>query len=353
MAPFDSYAHFTPLDRLKTDVIAKNDVTVLSDNHFTSAHKYRDLFSDKNLRGFAKAGLTDIYIEIPQELDSLKDDLKDWKISKKQFLDKIDDMNLSVTGSDKARPIMNNAANMVLNAQFHGINVHFSQTSFSPEQTKDLLETAKQKKELRESYYDPKVQTIDQFLIDSGIGDQKREDFIGMLYAADTDPQSNIFKPEKLDQFREELTPYKMSELSLQISELKIYQTQSTTLHQTLSDKLIEYRIGSDHQLADIVAQNDGKSLIVHGALHGGSSKNDLDDLIAAQGKTVGRVNLSYDDKDRLLLSGQGEYKQLQDPSEMFFNPKRDQLEEIDLNGNGVIEAGPSIRKPAAQTPAP
>lgn len=337
------------LDYLVGTYITQSDVTVISDNHLTSVSKYKDFLSENNLKKFANAGIAHIHVELPESVDDIRKKLADGQITKTQFVQELIDHKVFLMTVKDPIPIFNDIADAVINAKKNGIEFHFNQVAFTPEQNQAMGKFFKDNNDILKDRYANQSNEINTFLKDSGVSDIKRNRFIEKIKQPHR-PFETI-SLERIDgkAFRDELTKPQIEILNEKIGGLRgILQDFENKKKDFTTDLLLKFRIGSDGELANRVAtslDHGGKALLLHGTLHGGTDKNDVDDLLAAKGLKVSRINLTYNAFDQDYNRALIDLKMMKDPSDVYYSPKRDSIELIDMNKDGLVDAGPAPPK--------
>lgn len=335
-------------------LLPKSDILIFSDmDHVDSKSIYADLFSQQKLEMYAKAGVTDIYVETLEIHQAAIDNIASIKDVDKFYnnLQSIDEAGQCLFLSEYDCAEMNRdladavAAGAKMNPP---IKFHAVQIANTSEQDSAIAQLDEQAQNIG---YE-KVQAIaDKFAEESrkaGV-DWSDEDSAFMLGVVSRFQvsRSSMRTIDLIDKglinfnglmeshfqsgwFQDRVPSEIIDKFAKQFSDLNKEQNQ---LFSDAHELVKKYRIDNDVILADRIAETrnpQGRAIVAHGVGHGASVQDDLDEHLQKRGLTVSRVNIFYDSEDL--------NKHRFDQSDLNYNPVADEITFTDYNGNGRVD---------------
>ena len=324
-------------------ILPQNDVLIWSDvNHQNSSDIYADLFSAERLQEYAKQNVTDIYLELLEAGQPFGDRLENGEITVQQFITEYEQFSMNnFLSAEDGHKKHTDLGNLIQNAAQMDppIKIHFVQMENTAEQTKQLAQLEKERHKLRNKYGDLRDKFIDNMYKNDVIPSDQDLNFLftkglGNYFVSNGHPNFNIKQIN--DQFSGRVPDKILNDFSEKITDL-MYNLDNQSLKKLQISN--QFRIDNDALLSDKVADTrkpNGKVIIEHGAGHGGTHHNDLDEMLLQRGLTSTRVNVVYDPQDLSSSSAQ-------DASEISYFPKTNALQVIDANNDGIINGSEGV----------
>lgn len=330
-------------------------------NHANAKTIYADLFSLERLGAYAKAGVSDIYVETLPEYNEFFKKMVEGKMTANQFADHPDVVGagLHLSGSD-LRKYVKNLGDAVIAASKMSPPIKFyaAQISNTPEQNQALIELDTKAMNMfgeSESYANKFFAEVVKRGYALKTGEDGAPDDIGIVY--DTLGRFNTSAPllsneefsKKIDMDIYELMD---SQFSGRVPQEMVFDFahKLTLLNGKQNDTIIEalslqnkFRIDNDVLLAKYISDTrnaNGKAVVVHGAGHGAASESDLDEHLQNAGLKVNRVNVFYDKQDLLYPEA--------DKADINYAPKADEITFTDYNSNGRVDGTVHDTPPAS-----
>lgn len=339
-------------DAMLDKAFPASDVLIFSDmNHGHSNTKFRDLLSPQRLNLLAQDRVTDIYVEELECIQPFIDRLSRGEISKDEFVKLVGAESTSVfLTREEDMQSYADLADVVIaaSAMQPPIRIHAKQVSNTPEQEMVLNDLEKK----QDAVFDKGLAYISAFsrrLTDSGLNSDEMIKYLysdGVAMGLASHKVFDVDSAKIRTELSKRLPAEEVEAFMKGYEDLQLEQMALVNRHDALK---MQYRIDNDVILADYIAKTkppESRALIIHGAAHGSSSKeNDLDELLAQRGISSMRVNLVYDRSDLISSS-----RRNPDASEMNYYPGQDKFETEDLNNDGAIN-GVEPARPKAVIP--
>lgn len=343
-------------------LLPKSDVLIFSDtNHANAKTIYADLFSLERLGAYAKAGVSDIYVETPPEFNEFFKKMVEGKMTAHQFADHPDVVGAGghLSESDY-REKMKNLGDAVIAASKMSPPIKFyaAQISNTPEQNQALFDLDVKSMNMfgeAESYANTFFAEVVKRGYALKIGEDGAPDDIGIVY--DTLGRFNTSAPllsneefsNKINmdiygamrsQFSGRMPEEMVFDFAHKLTLLNVKQNDMILDAQALQNK---FRIDNDVLLVKYITDTrnaNGKAVVVHGAGHGAASESDLDEQLQNAGLKVNRVNVFYDKQDLLYVT--------KDNADINYAPKADEITFTDYNSNGRVDGTVHDTPPAS-----
>ncbi|MFP4097426.1 MAG: hypothetical protein ACLFU1_01415 [Alphaproteobacteria bacterium] len=335
---------------LVNTVLMASDTLILSDPNHKYAHiMIADMFSPDRISKYAHRGVTDIYLEIPEQLNPYIGDMLRGEINSDQFIDKMVEQSYSAyLTEDEYLQLVKDAlqAIEVCSRQEPPITLHFASVRMSEEQS-GVLEILAEALETKQQETARVSGAFSQLLRIKDVPYERDEHAIVHKLAGSLldDPNLDIY--QYLDRRLNSSIPREdIRDLSDKFSEIRTEMVELEETAQTFRDQI---RVDNDKHLVDNIQATrkpGGRVIVMHGAGHGAQRKEgDLDELLEDKGQRVNRVNICYNQED--VINMWSRYGQ-KDPSDISYYPKEDVMRFLDLNENNIVEGAFQNEEPVS-----